>query len=363
MKDKVEASSNVFELSPGHIRDLNAHDPRDAQSGRFRDMPSVDDLIYSVSLEAGLQKRKGLGGRPVLLNAIAGYSRYSKNPRKSHFEFRGSIEQACFEGGTLRLRSSYVPSYFFKNYLADATDMTFFVTRDERVYQAGVYREWGLALDYEQRIALSEGSKSRGRRPRGFWVAGGLSGERRVKAFNDPFPGRDESAWQCGATAELGHGRKGSLGAGIFRRWVQSPVTPEVMILNEPDFQADFNGDGDTIDRNLRTVQNADRSHLADRVAAWAEARPLKILGISLKYEHLWKSFSSAQPYDMLYRSRSDNEDAVKALADCLLASGLHLWLDYKYSRQRSESGIYPLIGDLLDFESQAYGGALAYEF
>src|SRR5260370_19014808 len=255
---KVEAKgrydSNTFLLADRQKTRLQRAGPAEQISGRFNDMNSVHDYIFTPSVKF-LAEGPGVGGRRLGLQAGVNYDMYFLNPRRRHFNIEVAAEQNTSRNGRARVKFQYIQSYFYRNYLADATNFTTSVLASERVYKPDVYSEWDVTVDYRFRLAGGR-TALRGR-------AGYL--QRRNQA---PFIGHDGNEPHMGGGLDSRLTKWWGIDGNYDFALVDSPRVQEVMILNEPDFGVDFNNDGNATDLSIRTVQFVDRRHHEQRFRA-----------------------------------------------------------------------------------------------
>src|SRR5215813_8233174 len=80
----------------------------------------------------------GIGGRRLTLKPQVEYDAYARNAKRRNLTLSLGIEQAFRHDGRLRLQARMMPSYFVKNYLADALDRNGdgSISPNERIYAA-----------------------------------------------------------------------------------------------------------------------------------------------------------------------------------------------------------------------------------
>jgi hypothetical protein len=180
----VRYDDNPFLLTPVQKGRLQTGSAADALSGRFRDMTSFTDAIPVAGVEVGLTG-PGLFGRALDVSAEAAYEANAQNARRRHAELTFGIQQSFPKAGRLRLRADWRPSYFWKNYLSDAIDLSGDgnISADERVYRPATSHEVDLTLNYRQRLVKSRRSRrtrascpSGSRRSTGWWTARSTGG-------------------------------------------------------------------------------------------------------------------------------------------------------------------------------------------
>lgn len=353
---ELEHNSNVFRLSPAQEGKIKLDLPGDQVSGRFKDMESVSDLIFSPSLAFKALIRRSLFGRKLSLRAGVRYHQYRQNPKMSYANVGLSIQQEISKRSKLRFRSEYIPSRFRKNYLAEAIDDTGQVTRDERIYREGVYREWDVALDYKHRFLKRKKGKL------------GLTGDILVgytlRRYDAPFEGRDKEALRGRLLVDLDLTKWWKADVEFTYESVDRPVGQEVLILDEPDFLVDFSGDGDQLDIDIRTVQRIDRSYVIQRIEVSTQFDLTKSLDFSAGYERFMRDYSSREPIDPIHIDREDRRDAIKLELDYRVWRGLNFKASYKQVIQKTNrSGDPGSLGEITDYKAMVFSGGLVYRF
>lgn len=357
---KVEArqryDSNVFLLSSRRQTQLQNAGPDEQISGRFNDMNSVSDFIFTPGAKF-LAEGPGIGGRKLSLEAGTTYDMYFRNPRRRHFNFEIAAAQNTSRNGRTRVKFEYVPSYFYKNYLADATNFTTSVLPSERVYKPDVYSQWDITVDYRYRLAEGRAALL-GR-------AGYLQRRNEAPAGTfTTFAGRNRNAPHFGGGLEFGLAKWWRIEGNYDLALVDSPRVQEVLILNEPDFNADFNNDGNTTDLSLRTVQFVDRRHheqfyrfttrLGLREASYLEAG----------YERRHRNFLSKEPFDVNDNGRTDNRDTIHVEFVSHLSHALQFMTGYSYVVENSNRPNDPgVIGEVSDYKRNVGFASLSYRF
>src|SRR5512139_3828131 len=88
-KGELEASlrydSNIFRLSPSQVTALETPSAADAANGRFLDMKSPDDVIFSPVFSLALEG-PGVRGKDLEIKGRAGGDVYWASQRRSNFE-------------------------------------------------------------------------------------------------------------------------------------------------------------------------------------------------------------------------------------------------------------------------------------
>ena len=350
VEGKGRYDTNVFLLSDHQKTKLQTAGPAEQISGRFNDMNSVSDYIFTPSVKV-LTEGPGIAGRRLSLQAGVNYDIYFLNPRRRHFNFDFAVEQATSRNGRVRAKFDYTPNYFYKNYLADATNFTSSVTASERVYKPDVYNEGDLTIDYRYRIAGG----------RTVITARGGYLKQRNRA---PFLGHDRNAPHGGGGIDFGLTRWWRIDGGYDYAAVSSPRVQEVMILNEPDFGVDFNNDGDASQMSMRTVQFVNRSHHQQLFHVNARLGFTERSSFEFGYERRLRNFLSKEPFDVLHNGRSDARDSFTAAFSSHLGQNLQLTTGYSYIFQNSSLPNDPgVTGEINDYRRSVGFLALAYRF
>ncbi len=339
-KAEVERDDNVFHLSPDQMFKMERVDSMENLSERYKNMSSIEDVIIPVALEFGASRENGIFALPLSMQIGIEYQSYTKNPKRSHVILDLVFQQKVSSDGRVRFQSQYVPSLFWKNYLADARDSIGRVSAGERVYKPGTYREWDVSLDYKHQFhGLLR------------WVDGSFLIGYRSRTYDDPFPSRNQSAIRLGPGLEFDFTKWWTAEVGFVYEYGRSPITAEVMILDEPDYLLDFNHDLDVADLNRRTVQNVDRSRNAALINAATTFKPIKGLSISAKYEYLRRQYLSQELIDPGNRDRVDKRNGVRIAIDYNVVLGLHLRVGYRYEKQVTETPADPeVLGETADY-------------
>lgn len=354
---ETEYDDNVFLLSPGKRSELEV--PADATpTGRFAGMQSASDLI--TTMQAGLgAKGPGLLGRTLELTAGARYELYARNADRRNLSLRVAAEQSLPHGKRLRFRASVTPSYFAKNYLADALDRDLDgdISPDERVYASGSYDDITVGLDYRFRLA-----KSTKRHPFGATLQPSVGYYART--YEAPFSGRDVSGPTAGLTLAMDISPRAGLDIEYAFESLMATPTRQVMILDESAFDRDFNGNGTSDDSFARAVEMADRSRVEHAIAASFRYELSARADLELEAEHRSRSFRSAQQFDVANNGRSDSRNTIGAELSIKLARGVRLVAGGEIASQRINRENDPgSTGEIADYDKHRTRVGLSYRF
>jgi hypothetical protein len=299
------ADNNVFLLSDARIAQVDTLTAPAPPTTRFADMQSASDFITAVRAELGAAG-PGLFGRSLSLRLGAGYDFYARNDKRRHVALRFSIAQAFPHHGRLQLRGRLTPSYFFRNFLADAIDLNADgrIESNERIYAAGTYRDSRILLGYRQELV-------RARHGRPFGAAVELEVGHIDRRYDAPLHYRSYNGPMVGAALALDFSRSVALELGYTHASLNSQPDSAVLVLNEPDFNHDFNGDGTATDLRVRTVQLVDFSRTEQDVNVRLRVGRADGVRLGAHYRHRWRTFPSTQPFDVYNNTRRDHRDFV----------------------------------------------------
>lgn len=337
----AEWDDNVFKLSDSQKDGMNQKDPGDLVSGRYNDMESINDIIYSIVPEVKLKTSAGLFSKQLSISGILDYQYYVHNNQKSNVRLGLLIKQNISKSQKLKFLGEYTPSYFVKNYLFDATDSTGHVSSYERIYHEANYNEFGMLLTYHHK----------------YWkwiidVGGDLFLGYRNRNYNDWFMGRDCELINAGILTKIKPVKWLRFYFIYYFESSISPTTTEVMILDEPDYQIDFNNDRDFADNNRRTEQTVNRSYFAQNIEFGLKLKPIKNLKLYGKLEYRFEDYKSEEPIDPNYKGRNDTKNRYAFGLDYLIIKDLHFLFKYEITNQlTNREGDPESTGEITDYE------------
>jgi hypothetical protein len=296
-------NDNVFLLSDMMKARLDTFTTPASQATRFADMRSVNDYITTLRAGLGIEG-PGLFGRTLSIRSDADYDWYARNARRRNIDLGFSLTQAFPYRGRLQLRGQLIPSYFYRNFLADAIDLNGdgVIQSSERIYAAATYRDSRLLVGYRQRLIGST-------KTAGFGAALELAVGRSARTYEAPLGYRSYRGPIVEATLALELARPLKLEVGYSHASLNSRADTAVLLLDEPDFNRDLNGNGTTTDLRVRSVQMVDFSRREQHLDLGLRAEVNEAVSARLHYEHRWRAFPSVQPFDVLNNSRRDRRD------------------------------------------------------
>src|SRR6267378_4461015 len=331
--------------------------PADSVNGRFRDMTQVTDVIPIPALQLGLEG-PGVGGRTLGVGAQLAYETNVHNAARRHAEMQFRIDQSLPHGGGLRLTADWRPSYFAKNYLADAIDLNANgrISGSEKRYAAARSNEIDMALRYRHRLL-----KSTDRHPIGITaeLQAGYLGRR----YTAPFAGRSRSGPDAGGGFAVQIGPAWTLGVDYAVASLKSDVSTAILILDENEFGVDFNGNLTTTDSSARAAVLVDYSRVEREWGATLQGSA-GAATVTAGYGRRTRQFSSTQLYDVVNRARRDVLKELAVGVDVRLTAGFHLEAGARRATQTTDRAADPgSIGEVADYSRFVASAGLRYRF
>jgi hypothetical protein len=357
IRSEVRYDNNPFLLDSARRQRLEAPSTADSVSGRFRDMNRATDVIPTPSLQVGLEG-PGLGGRTLGVAADAAYETNVHNAARRHAELRFRIDQSLPRGGAMRFTADWRPSYFHKNYLADATDLNAdsSISAAERMYAPARSNEIDVALRYRHRLL-----KPTDGRPVGITaeLEAGYLGRR----YDAPFSGRSRNGPDATGRLAVQLGPAWTLGVDYAVASLGGDPTMAVLILDENEFGVDFNGNGSVIDPNARAAVLVDYSRVERQLGVTLQGG-VRTATVAVGYGRRTRAFGSTQPYDVVNRARRDVLNELTATVDVRLSAGLHLDLGAQRGAQTTNRAGDPAsVGEVTDYTRFVGSAGLRYRF
>ena len=296
---------NPFLLSDARKAGVSAPSASSISSGRYTSMADASD--YITSMRGALNgEGPGILGRKLTLGADARYEYYQRNARRRNMFYTMRISQALGHGSHLGARAELQPKYFFRNFLADAVDLNGdgTIQSAERIYAAATYSDQEFTGEFRQRLV-----KSTDDHPFGAQLT--VEAGHKTRTYQQPFQTRGYGGPFAGVIAALDLTSSAGLEAEYRRSALRATPGTTVLILNEPDFNQDFNGNGTTTDLRVRSVQMLDVSRIQQDMTARFRARPTDAVETTLSYGLRLRNFESKQPYDVYNNTRHDRRDRL----------------------------------------------------
>lgn len=353
---KAEYDDNVYLATSRGRTAIDASGT--STSGRYAEMTSSSDVITTV--RAGVELAgDGMGGRKLSVTPRAGYDFYAQNAARRNVHLDLSVAQDLGQGNELRLRGALTPSTFFKNYMFDAVDTNAdgSISGGERRYAAADFRELEAGADYRRRL-----DKSTSKSPVGATVRVGAGYY--ARDYESQFAGRNLRGPTAAADFVVSTGRDTRFTLGYDVGKLAATTTPTVVLLDEPVYGQDFNGNGRATDLNARSVQPVDRSRLEQQASLKAQTRVGARTELDVGYARRWRSFSSTQQFDVSNNGRSDARNEFSGELQFRLTKPLALTLGAQSSGQQLNRPLDSGVSGEVDDYSRLRGIAgLTYKF
>lgn len=296
---------NPFLLSDARKAGLDAPSASNITNGRYASMADASD--YITSMRGGVTgEGPGILGRKLTVGADARYEYYQRNAKRRNMLYDLRAVQTLGRGSQIAARAEFQPTYFFRNYLADAIDLNGdgTIQTAERVYGPGTYSDQEFTGEFRQRLV-----KSTDDHPFGAQLV--LEAGHDARTYQQPFQTRGYRGPFVGVGGELDFTAKVGLESQYRRSSLHSTPGSAVVLLNEPDFNQDFNGNGTTTDLRVRSVQTVDFSRIEQDMGARLRVRASDPLEAMLSYGRRLRNYESKQPYDIYNNTRRDHRDRI----------------------------------------------------
>jgi hypothetical protein len=186
----------------------------------------------------------------------------------------------------------------------------------------------------------------------------------RSRNYNSQFPGRNQDAFGGGLAFEILPAKRWFINLGYYFESVQSPITKEVMILDEPDYQIDFNNDRDFADNNRRTEQTVNRSNYSNTLDLGLTFRPLKRFGLHAGFEFLFRDYISQEPIDPNFKDRNDKRTKLRLGCDYQILKKLFFMVEYKkITQQTNRPEEIDYVGEETDYITNIVKAGIQWQF
>lgn len=344
--------NNIYLFAPKQMSRLAAP-PAGSPATRFAGMVKPSDML--TKLRAALEIRgTGLAGRAVSITPALGYERYASNSDRSSSEFGLSVAQNLGRGSRVRLKGEMNPTTFFKNYMSDAIDAdgSGSISRPERQYAAGSKTQRLVTADYRYR--LKNGRKAA---PTDIFLDLRIGHE--AVAYQAPFAVRDRAGPLAGLGLLFDRGRAELEVDYVFANTRATPGRA-VVLLDEPDFGVDFNGNGRNTDLSARAFEMVDYSRNEQAVAVAGRLPLGSRTRVQLSLGHRRRSFASAQPYDVANKGRKDSRDELGIDVAFKVAPVVRLIAGIDAQRQKVNKPL-DTVGEVADYSRRRFALGVAY--
>jgi hypothetical protein len=297
--------NNPFLLSDRGQAALTALSAPTLPGSRYSSMVDGSDWITSLRGSVATEGA-GLFGRRLSLDAGAEYDYYHRNASRRNVDINLSAMHSVGHGARLGVRADIRPSYYFRNFLSDAVDANAdgIIQPTERVYAAGTYADNELAVEYRQRLVRSAPDNPFGARLV-------LQGGRKSRQYEAPFATRSYRGPFASALLDLDLMSGLTMDLGYRRASLESTPGMSVLLLNEPDFNRDFNGNGRLTDLSVRSAQMVDFSRVEQSFTTRMRADLSDNVEAEVSFGRRSRTFGSKQPYDVYNNTRRDHRDRM----------------------------------------------------
>ena len=320
---------NVFLLSPLRKRGLAVPTVAEQTSGRYADMRNASDAITTLELSLSATAN-GFTGRDLVVTPSVAYEWYVRNAERSNTTIDVVLEQALPHQRRARVIGSLQPRYFTRNYLADAVDANASgtISAAERVYARGGYQESTMRADYRLRLVKPPSGGALAA-----WLLVGVGYSDR--AYEAPFSARDLAGPTAAARFDLDLNRGVGLQTTYDLAVLDGSRAPQMILLDEPVFNEDFNGNAVATDLNVRAVRPIDRGRVEQVLAQSATFAVTKRTDIDVSVELRWRRFTSEETYDVANNGRRDQRTEFGLAMTHRFSKVVRMSVDGRFSTQR----------------------------
>jgi len=327
IKASSEYNDNIFSLSGSQESTYYENNPEDNTSGRFEDMNSLSDNIFSPEFGMGYKINNPFGGRLELSSQVI-FNYFVENENKSYPEFGLNIKQTVSEYTEIRLETSYIYGFFNKNYLSDITDLAGpNVGRDERIYSAGIYDEFEVTADYRYSFDLKGKdmffTELRLKPYLGF----------NFRKYNSDFENRDRDVLFSGLSIDLEMLKVIELSAGYEYELISSPGNEELILFDEIEYGSDVNGDF-SIRANAPLFTEIDRSADRHKFEIGTKIGLFKDLELDMGYGYTQTIYSSDNELDLSHYEQTENSWQTEASLKYKFSKFLNCEIGYQYENE-----------------------------
>lgn len=352
-KAGLQYDDNVFLLSQNQRNEVASPSAGATISGRYAGMESASDMlgVGNIALQVS---GPGARGRTLEITPEISYEFASRNQLRREAAAGLSIAQSLGGGRRIRLKAGSTPSHFARNYLSDAVDAdaSGSISSNERIYKKGQYGEYSIGGDL--RVPLRASTSE---------AVLGLGGGYYARSYDAPFAVRDLSGPTV--TVSLDVGQKSPVGVELTYDLAALSAAQgrQVVLLDEPIYNIDFNGNGRTSDLNARAFVDIDRSRLEHQMGAALRFDTGRRATASVGYEYRIRSFRSTLPYDEADAGRRDNRSTIRGSIRAKMAKGVYASAGVKFLSQGTNRPLGSAIGEEADYRNIVASTGLQVSF
>lgn len=341
----VEYDHNVFLLSPTQ-RGSVASPPAGATiSGRYQGMESPNDVIGVGSIAVRVYG-PGARGRTLEITPEISYEFAARNRLRREAAGALSIAQSLGGGRRIRLKAGSTPNHFSRNYLWDAVDADAngSISSSERIYRRGQYGDYSIAGD----LRLPLAGKSSKSAP----IILGTGVGYYARSYDAPFALRDLGGPTGSVSMDIGQDSPVELELTYDLAVLSAATGVQVVLLDEPVYSVDFNGNGTTTDLSARAAVDIDRSRVEHQIGGTLIFDTGRRVDASLGFDYRIRSFQSTQSYDEDNAGRRDNRTGIRASLRAKMAKGVYMATGVKFLTQSTNRSLGSTLGEETDYKN-----------
>jgi len=341
----VEYDNNIFLLSPTQRASVASPSAGATSSGRYQGMESANDVIGVGSIAIRLNG-PGARGRTIEITPEISYEFASRNRLRREAAGALSVAQSLGGGRRIRLKAGSTPSHFSRNYMSDAVDADAngSISSSERIYRRGQYGEYSIVGDLRLPLAANS-SKSA---PIVLEAGGGYY----ARSYDAPFGVRDLNGPTASVSLDIGQKSPVELELTYDLAVLSAATGVQVVLLDEPLYSVDFNGNGTTTDLSARAAVDIDRSRLEHQIGGTLVFDTGRRVDASLGFDYRIRSFRSTLPYDEDNAGRRDNRSGIRGSLRARMARGVYLSTGAKFLTQSTNRPLGSTLGEETDYNN-----------
>jgi len=339
----VQFDDNIFHLSPSQRDEPAAPSAAAIASGRYAGMENASDVLGLGSLAIQLTGR-GIAGRSLEITPKLSYEFASRNQLRREFAGALTIAQSLGKGRRARFIAGAIPRHFSRNYLSDAVDANAngSITPEERVYARGQYSDYSVGGDL--RMPLIARSK------KGAMLTAGAGYY--ARSYDAPFSYRDLSGPTGMLALAFGQKRPVALELEYDVASLSATAARQILLLDEPSYNVDFNGNGRKTDLDARASVDTDRSRLEQQIGVGLVTDAGRRASVSLGYDYRLRSFRSELPYDENNARRRDSRSGFRGSIRTKLAKGFAMTAGARFLTQSTNRPLASAVGEEADYRN-----------
>ncbi|MDH4227087.1 MAG: hypothetical protein OEV59_04955 [Deltaproteobacteria bacterium] len=358
---ELTKESNIYNLTSKAADDLDINAPNDVASGRFKNMESVDDLIFSPSIFAIF---KTPGDSDIEIRPRLTYHMFTDNSEKSHPVFDIKVKKGFSGDKFLALETEYMTNVFKKNYLADAVDQNANnnISSSEKIYKGAYYTDTLVDIIYGQNLWKT--MKTDGIGPIFEKISADVLLGVEYKEYDAPFAARSEDVLKIGAGVKFDFKGNISVRGAYLREQATTPVKAEIMILDETILGVDLNGVGGIAQTKAKTMQNIDRAHNDNTFSLKVDVEFPSNWNWFVKLKHSTQTYTSKEKYDFTHKDREDTLDSFGLGVEKEIIKDLRLAVEWtKISEDADRKGVQLIDpADEKAYKNTVYAVSLLYK-